>query len=614
MTAEQASSGRAFELIERIGAGAYGEVYLAESRSGEAGFTRRVAVKVLHAHRRDEATNRRIRDEARILGHIHHRSVVTVLDLVRLGERWAVVMDFVPGGDLEQIHQALEKAGERMAVGAALAIGAEISAALHAAFVAMDGGGRQLGVVHRDIKPSNVRITPDGDVKVLDFGLAWVDLPTREAESGELVVGTRRYMSPERLNGDPGGPEGDVYAAAKLVAELLAGRVFGTSPADDEAHDGWVRSCLAEVEAAVGPGPTLSLLAPLLQSALATEPDQRPKAAELADQLGYLARSVPDASLEEFAAAFLPRMETLAPRASVPATGVLREASSGAARYTPLPLSLERELPPRPTPPLSDSVSDALSDASSGGAVFVARRSSPWALVIALVALLAAVSAVGVVLMSGGVDNAEPVEATPEVQSFVGADRPPPAAPEPIPAAPEPVQPAVIDPSPRPRSAPRTRPSPAPTPIEVPRVAAEPLLETLAEGDAVVEAAQVSEPVEVAVVAEPVVEPEPVVELQPAEPRYPKIGGSWVGVVSGRPLTLRISGAGPSITATAELVQGPTIRTVDLSGTVTEAGAVILKESGKGMAFRGTLGGGAMTGFWQLKEGGKRLSFEVRRP
>ena len=187
--------GRKFFVTERLGSGAYGSVYLAEQDS-VAGFRRRVALKLLHQHHSEEKeAGKRMRDEARILGRLSHRNIVTVLDLVRLQDRWAVVMDYVQGIDLERLTRAMADLNEPFPPGAALEIGAAIGDALHAAWIAADGQGRVLEVIHRDIKPSNILLTSDGEVKVLDFGVARVNLESREGKTG-FRVGTERYMAP----------------------------------------------------------------------------------------------------------------------------------------------------------------------------------------------------------------------------------------------------------------------------------------------------------------------------------------------------------------------------------------------------------------------------------
>ena len=135
---ERPAQGRRFHLLEVVGAGAFGEVYLAEQDSG-AGFRRKVALKLLHADvEKIPDAGRRMRDEARILGRLSHRHIVTVLDLVKLGERWAVVMDYVPGADLEEVVKGLASLHRPMPPGAALEVGAAILRALDAAYRAED--------------------------------------------------------------------------------------------------------------------------------------------------------------------------------------------------------------------------------------------------------------------------------------------------------------------------------------------------------------------------------------------------------------------------------------------------------------------------------------------
>ncbi len=203
--------GRRFKLIEQVGAGAFGVVYLAEQQSVTGGFRRNVALKVLHTHRRDTTTRRRIRDEARILGRVSHRNVVGVSDLVQFDDRWAVVMEYVPGADLRSLLDAMEQVREPMPIAAALEIGGAVAAALHAVYAATGGDGEQLRALHRDIKPSNIRLTPDGEVKVLDFGIAWMEHASREAETAQnSVVGTLADMAPERARGEDATPQSDV--------------------------------------------------------------------------------------------------------------------------------------------------------------------------------------------------------------------------------------------------------------------------------------------------------------------------------------------------------------------------------------------------------------------
>ena len=343
----EAKNRRRFELRKRIGAGAYGEVFLAEQVSS-GGFRRPVALKLLNetAARMKEAS-RRMRDEARILGRLSHRHIVEVLDLVQIGDRWAVVMAYVPGADLEQVLAHLEGEGRAVPGPAACEVGAAIGRALAAAWAATDEKGRPMRVVHRDIKPSNVRITHDGEVKVLDFGIARVELDGREAQTRKpVLMGTERYMSPERLLLEGDGPPGDVYAMAATVVELITGQPIGRSPVRDEPHkvfaDGASHALMAYLR---GPHEVIEAIVDTVRLALDSDPTRRPDATAFARVMDEGARKLEGDSLAQFAAEVVSSAARRAEAELESATGTLIEGS------TPAPASLggEEVGPPPPT-------------------------------------------------------------------------------------------------------------------------------------------------------------------------------------------------------------------------------------------------------------------------
>ena len=346
---EPDSSRRRFELRRLIGAGAFGEVYLAEQVS-TGGFKRRVALKLLNesASRMREAA-RRMRDEARILGRLQHRHIVEVLDLVQLGDRWAIVMAWVPGADLEQVLGWLEAHGRPFPAPAACAIGAAAARALDAAWRAEDDGGRPLRVVHRDIKPSNIRVTRDAEIKVLDFGVARVEeLDSREAKTRKPgMLGTERYMAPERILLEGDGPEGDVYALAATVVELLIGRPIGRSPVRDEAHHALVNGVIDEAAGRLaGPDEVKQALLTGLRSALHPLPAPRPTAGDLAELFSQAARHLEGTSLEAFCAEVIPRAAeaTDAAPSSELKQRTLIEGSTGGRSEPPPPPPVPRYL------------------------------------------------------------------------------------------------------------------------------------------------------------------------------------------------------------------------------------------------------------------------------
>ena len=209
-----------YEVLARIGAGGMGEVY--EARDTKLG--RKVAIKVLPpAFVDDPERLARFQREARMLASLNHPNIATIHGQEESGGVHFLVMELIPGQTL----------AERLRTGPlttdeTLAISRQIAEALEAA--------HDNGLIHRDLKPANVKVTPDGRVKVLDFGLAkafagdgGLDLshaPTLRAMGTEegRILGTPAYMSPEQTRGKPVDRRTDIWAFGCVLYELLAGR------------------------------------------------------------------------------------------------------------------------------------------------------------------------------------------------------------------------------------------------------------------------------------------------------------------------------------------------------------------------------------------------------
>ncbi|MFK7931840.1 MAG: protein kinase [Myxococcota bacterium] len=466
----ETSSGvrRKFHLKEKIGAGAFGEVYLAEQDSG-AGFLRPVALKVLNANvSGSKEAARRMRDEARILGRLSHRNIVSVLDLVLLGQRWAVVMDFVPGADLEQVLLALDASKAEFPPAAAIEIGASIFRALDVAYHASDGAGGTLQVVHRDIKPSNVRLTVDGEVKVLDFGVARVEMDTREAQTQAAGwIGTERYMAPERILNEGDEPWGDVYAAGATIVELILGRPLGRTPVLTDRHQPVVEAAMDVVrERMTGPEEVVDTVCDLLERSIHAEPQERPTAQELCDTFSDLCRRLEGESLTQFSRRFLPDVPTVLGTTTEPATGILSEGTAVSAptlggasgnTFMPAPEDPPEEEAPNRRPLLFGLL---------GVAIAVALAVAVLGLVtVAIVASLqfsdmAATPATVAPPADPQVITVEPPPAEPETPSVA-----PPETVEPV----EPVKPAVDTTRTKPTERPPST-TPAATDAKVPPV------------------------------------------------------------------------------------------------------------------------------------------------
>lgn len=290
MTSDPQPSSRPYELLDVVGNGGQGVVYRARFTGG-GGFARPVAIKVLSATAGGaEELGQRLRDEARILSRLHHRGIVQVFDLTVIDGRWAVVMELIEGADLRQI----------IGVGAvppraACEILAVVASALAAAHAAVDPDtGAPLEVVHRDVKPHNVRVTPAGDVKLLDFGISYASFAEREAVTRSLSFGTDGYLAPERFD-HLAGPPVDVYALAVVGWEMVCGRPLGRLGVSPARHGIAVDAALAQLPQEA------DCLRPLLEAALRYPPEDRPTAAELARGVRALMHQVPGAPLEEWA-------------------------------------------------------------------------------------------------------------------------------------------------------------------------------------------------------------------------------------------------------------------------------------------------------------------------
>ena len=215
-----------FEILEILGEGSFGTVCVARV-TGDP-LRRKVALKILKgAYTRNDKILNRTRDEARLLSRISHPNIVRVERLMDVGGRPVVVMEHVQGVSLDHL---LLRFRDGLAASVALEITRQTCLALHVAYNETSADdGTPLRVIHRDIKPSNVLLSIHGEVKVVDFGIAKGEFEGREAQTESVVMGSRPYMAPERLDGISDSPSVDVYSAGMSLFELLTGRTMSLS-------------------------------------------------------------------------------------------------------------------------------------------------------------------------------------------------------------------------------------------------------------------------------------------------------------------------------------------------------------------------------------------------
>ena len=203
-----------YRIVEKIGEGGMGVVY----RARDERLDRDVAIKVLPTGTlADDTARKRFRKEALALAKLSHPNIGVIYDFDTQEGVDFLVMEYIAGATL----------AERLTAGAlpekeVLAVGAQIVAALEEA--------HEHDVVHRDLKPGNILVTPKGQAKVLDFGLAKLLRPESEISTTDnlsstaALAGTLPYMSPERLRGEPADARSDIYGAGAVLYEMATGQ------------------------------------------------------------------------------------------------------------------------------------------------------------------------------------------------------------------------------------------------------------------------------------------------------------------------------------------------------------------------------------------------------
>ncbi|MEO7348652.1 MAG: protein kinase [Terrimesophilobacter sp.] len=370
--------GGRYQLSNRIAIGGMGEVWQAT----DLVIGRTVAIKILKdEYLGDPGFLERFRAEARHAALVNHEGIANVFDYGEEEGSAYLVMELVPG---EALSTVLER--ERvLATDRVLDIVAQTASALHAAHSA--------GLVHRDIKPGNLLITPDGRVKITDFGIARIADQVPLTATGQ-VMGTVQYLSPEQASGHPASPTTDIYSLGIVAYEALAGR----RPFTGESQ---VAIAMAQINE-TAPDLPVAISEPvrnLVYACIAKNPSDRPTSA------AHLAR----------AAQALRRGDVGAAAGAVP--GVLGETTQGTAFGQ---TSATQVLP-------------SISGSSQHTPPPESKRRNPWTWpLIALIAILLVVL-VGAIIALVTQPNSSVVDPTPPSTSTT--PQPKPSTPTPKPTA-----------------------------------------------------------------------------------------------------------------------------------------------------------------------------------
>jgi serine/threonine-protein kinase len=212
-----------YRIIAKLGQGGMASVFLSVV-PGPAGFNKLLVVKLLKEELvHDPDFLSMFLNEARLAARLNHANVVHTYEVGVDGDQHFLVMDYLDGQPLHAILRRVRR--ERMPLDVHVRILADMLAGLHYAHTLTDFDGTPLHVVHRDVSPQNVFVTYDGQVKVVDFGIAKAAGATSTTQSG-VFKGKMSYVAPEQAGGDTIDARADVFSVGVMLWEAMAGRKF----------------------------------------------------------------------------------------------------------------------------------------------------------------------------------------------------------------------------------------------------------------------------------------------------------------------------------------------------------------------------------------------------
>ncbi len=220
-----------YHLIERVAAGGMAELYRAKLY-GAGGFEKDLAIKKVLPHlSSDEGFIQMFMDEAMITVTLNHGNIVSVIDFGELDGDFFLVMEFVDGVDLQSLVKKSTDLGEAMPPHLACFIAQQMAKGLEYAHHKKGNDGNSLEIVHRDISPQNVLVSFEGQVKIVDFGIARAASRITSTQAG-VVKGKLAYISPEQIGGEIVDQRADIYSVGVTLYEMLANRrpYEGNSP------------------------------------------------------------------------------------------------------------------------------------------------------------------------------------------------------------------------------------------------------------------------------------------------------------------------------------------------------------------------------------------------
>lgn len=269
-----------YEVIARLGKGGMAQIHLAITR-GPGGFNKLVVLK--HLESSDDSFRQMFLDEARLAALLHHPNVVQTYEVSETNDSYFIAMEYLEGQPLDKVIREMKKRGQQLEPRVCARIVADALSGLHYTHELRDYSGTPLDVVHRDVSPHNLFVTYDGNVKVLDFGVAKTSAKINETAVG-VLKGKLGYMAPEQAAAQPTDRRADIFAMGIVLWELLTLERFRTADSAAGVLGEALRGSLPDLTR-VRPGVPRQLEQVLWQ-ALAHDPRRRYQTAqEMRDEL-----------------------------------------------------------------------------------------------------------------------------------------------------------------------------------------------------------------------------------------------------------------------------------------------------------------------------------------
>ena len=209
-------------LLEKVATGGMAELFKAK-KIGIEGFEQILAVKRILPHlSSDEEFVNMFIAEAKLVAQLTHKNIAQIYDFGKEEQNYFISMEYIRGKDLKAILKKISLERRKLPAAIAVFIAKEVAAALGYAHKQKDSTGNDLNIIHRDISPQNILVSYEGEVKVIDFGIAKAS--THSKTTTGMLKGKLSYMSPEQAWGNPVDHRSDIFSLGVVMYEMLTGR------------------------------------------------------------------------------------------------------------------------------------------------------------------------------------------------------------------------------------------------------------------------------------------------------------------------------------------------------------------------------------------------------